>query len=155
MQTYADGHLHPVHCVAADASSSVLLSASEKTLLATDLLTAQGKRKWWGHGSRIECVACLGGSGEAGNGGGGGGSGIGEEVYASASYDATVRLWDARSNSREPLMVLDQATDAVTCVAAGRGAGEASIVTSSVDGKVRASFPCYLPLQGGFGPRRR
>lgn len=132
MQTYADGHLHPVHCVAANATSTVLLSASDKTILATDLVTAQAKQKWWGHAGRIECVACLGGNPDGSNST----SGVGEEVYASASYDATVRLWDARSRSKEPLMILEEAKDAVTCVASGRG-GEAQIVTSSVDGRMR------------------
>ncbi|KAL7551437.1 hypothetical protein ACHAWF_015483 [Thalassiosira exigua] len=127
MQTYADGHLHPVTCVATDASSTVLLSVSDKTLLAADLLTAQTKQKWWGHAARIEHVTCLGGAKSD--------TGIGEEIYASASYDGTVRLWDARSRSKEPLMLLDQAGDAVTCVAGGRGV--AQILTSSVDGKMR------------------
>ena len=79
--------------------------------------------------ARIEYVTCLGGANNDN-------SGSGEEIYASASYDSTVRLWDARSRSKEPLMVLDQAKDAVTCVAAGKQGG-AQIVTSSVDGKVR------------------
>lgn len=134
MQTYSGGHLHPIHSIATNSSSTILLSASDKTLLATDLVTAQTKQKWWGHTARIEYVACLGGGSEndkissaVGN--------VGEEIYASASYDSTVRLWDARSRSKEPLMVLDQAKDAVTCVAAGRQ-GEAQIITSSVDGKV-------------------
>jgi len=62
----------------------------------------------------------------------------GEDIYASASYDATVRLWDARSRSKEPLMILEDAKDAVTCVSSGNSAlGDAQIITSSVDGKVR------------------
>ena len=90
--------------------------------------------------ARIEYVTCLGGGGTNNNDSAGGG---GEEIYASASYDATVRLWDARSRSKEPLMILDQAKDAVTCVAGGRE-GEAKIVTSSVDGKVRFASVCSL-----------
>lgn len=58
-------------------------------------------------------------------------------MYASASYDATVRLWDSRSRSKDPLMILEDAKDAVTCV--GSIAGEAQIVTGSVDGKVTSS----------------
>jgi WD40 repeat protein len=145
MQTYADGHVHPVRCASTNRSSTVLLSASDRTLLATDLVTARAMRKWWGHEARIEYVACLGGDGDGnvddagGGGGGGGGGGVGEGIYASASYDSTVRLWDARSRSQEPLMILDEAGDAVTCVSAARGMGEARIVTSSVDGKVCAS----------------
>ena len=134
MQTYSDGHLHPIYCIATNSSSTVLLSASEKTLLATDLVTAQTKHKWWGHMARIEYVTCLGG-GADNTSSNSKDSGIGDEIYASSSYDSTVRLWDARSRSKEPLMILDDAKDAVTCVAPGKGV--AQILTSSVDGKLR------------------
>ena len=127
--------MHPVHAVAANAASTTLLSTSDKTLVCTDLVTAQVKQKWWGHVARIEYVACLGGGSDTTSGGS---TVVGEDVYASASYDATVRLWDSRSRSKEPLMVLEDAKDAVTCVASV--AGEACIVTSSVDGKVRPEF---------------
>jgi mitogen-activated protein kinase organizer 1 len=85
------------------------------------LVTAQVKQKWWGHLARIEYVACIGG-------------GDADDVFASASYDATVRLWDSRSKSKDPLMILEDAKDAVTCVSSVPG--EAQIITSSVDGKV-------------------
>ncbi len=131
IQRYAEGHIHPIHALTVNSSSSVLLSSSDKTLLATDLVTAQTKQKWWGHYGRIEYVACLGGTNE------GSAASAGEEIYASASYDATVRLWDARSRSKEPLMILEDAKDAVTCVSSGyTSLGEAQIITSSVDGKV-------------------
>ena len=130
MQTYKEGHMHPIHSVAVNSSSSTMLSCSDKTLVCTDLVTAQVKQKWWGHVARIEYVACLGGS-DANN------NSTGDDVYASASYDATVRLWDSRSRSKDPLMILQDAKDAVTCVTSV--AGEAQIVTSSVDGKVRPS----------------
>jgi mitogen-activated protein kinase organizer 1 len=131
MQTYAEGHVHPVHAITTNSSSTVLLSSSDKTLIATNLVTAQTVQKWWGHTARIEFVTCLGGGGENNNN-----NNIGEEIYASASYDATVRLWDARSKSKEPLMILDDAKDSVSCVSSG-GKGVAQIVTSSVDGKIR------------------
>lgn len=129
MQTYAEGHMHPVHSVAANSSSTTLLSCSDKTLVCTDLVTAQVKQKWWGHVARIEYVTCLGG-------------GDADDVFASASYDSTVRLWDSRSKSKDPLMILEDAKDAVTCVSSV--AGEPQIVTSSVDGKV-------CPKLIGFG----
>eukprot|EP00569_Conticribra_weissflogii_P003363 CAMPEP_0171331672 /NCGR_PEP_ID=MMETSP0878-20121228/2847_1 /TAXON_ID=67004 /ORGANISM="Thalassiosira weissflogii, Strain CCMP1336" /LENGTH=406 /DNA_ID=CAMNT_0011832249 /DNA_START=55 /DNA_END=1275 /DNA_ORIENTATION=+ len=132
IQKYAEGHVHPIHALTLNSSSTVLLSASDKTLLATDLVTAQTKQKWWGHYGRIEHVACLGGNNE------GSVASAGEDIYASASYDATVRLWDARSRSKEPLMILEDAKDAVTCVSSGNSAlGDAQIITSSVDGKIR------------------
>lgn len=84
--------------------------------------------------ARIEYVTCLGG-GATNSVNANCNINSGEEIYATASYDSTVRLWDARSRSKEPLMILDQANDAVTCVAGGRGV--AQIITSSVDGKIR------------------
>jgi len=48
MQTYTDGNIHPIHCIDTNSSSTILLSASDKTLFATDLVTAQCKQKWWG-----------------------------------------------------------------------------------------------------------
>lgn len=152
IQTYTDGHVHPIYAITTNRASTVLLSASDRTLLVTDLITAQTKRRFWGHTARIEYVACLGGGENnycnnniidtTANAGGGVGS---EEIYASASYDSTVRLWDSRSRSNDPLMILSDAKDAVTCVApapttntnGGQGSGEAQILTSSVDGSMR------------------
>ncbi len=76
---------------------------------------------------------------EGAGGGGAGGGGAGEGIYASALYDSTIRLWDARSRSQEPLMILDEAKDTVACVAASPGRNEAQIVTPSVEGKVCVS----------------
>ena len=118
MLSYSDGHMHPVSAISTNPSSTVLLSATDKTLLATDMVTAQNKSRFWGHSARIESVCS-----------------VGEEIYATASYDSTVRLWDARSRSKEPLAVLEEAKDAVTCVKPTKRTPQ--LVTSSVDGKVR------------------
>lgn len=87
---------------------------------------------------KIEYVTCLGGTtytDDANNNDRS--SNTGEEIYASASYDSTVRLWDARSRSKDPLMILDDATDAVTCVTQPPSQSHHQIITSSVDGKIR------------------
>jgi hypothetical protein len=52
MQTYADGHMHPVHSIATNRSSTVLLSASDRTLLAMDLITTQAIRAFGRHRPR-------------------------------------------------------------------------------------------------------
>ncbi|KAI8809595.1 WD40-repeat-containing domain protein [Cladochytrium replicatum] len=54
-------------------------------------------------------------------------------VIASASYDATVRLWDLKAQTRFPIQVLSDAKDDVTGV---QVVGN-EILTSSVDGCIR------------------
>jgi mitogen-activated protein kinase organizer 1 len=135
IQTYTDGHVHPIYAITTNLESTILLSASDRTLLVSDLVTAQCKRRYWGHTARIEYVTCLGGGNSSNNTAVDSGGGVvGEEIYASASYDSTVRLWDSRSRSNDPLMILADAQDAVTCVIQG---SESQIVTSSVDGRIR------------------
>lgn len=58
-----------------------------------------------------------------------------DAVVASASYDASVRLWDCRSQSSNPVQVLSEARDSVSAIAAPRGG--TCIVTASIDGCVR------------------
>jgi len=54
-------------------------------------------------------------------------------VVVSGSFDATVRVWDCRSQSQKPIMVLEEAGDSVS----GLCVGGAEIVTGCVDGRVR------------------
>ena len=49
------------------------------------------------------------------------------------SFDATVRLWDCKSQSTKPIQVLDESKDSVSSL---HIAGH-EIVTGSVDGRVR------------------
>jgi mitogen-activated protein kinase organizer 1 len=49
------------------------------------------------------------------------------------SFDATVKLWDTKSNSTKPLMTLSEAKDSVSCVVVI----ESEILAGSVDGRVR------------------
>ena len=67
-------------------------------------------------------------------------AGQGDSVLVSGSFDASVRIWDMKSQNMKPIMVLEEARDSVSCVLAGQGAGkggEYEIVTGSVDGKIR------------------
>ena len=75
-------------------------------------------KRFSGHTGRINSVAFNGES----------------SVLASASFDATVRLWDLRSQQGRPIQVLQEARDSVTCVLLG----DREIVASSVDGHVRS-----------------
>ena len=64
--------------------------------------------------------------------------GVGDSVLVSGSFDASVRIWDVKSQNAKPIMVLEEARDSVSCVLCG-GEGEYEILTGSVDGRVR----CY------------
>jgi mitogen-activated protein kinase organizer 1 len=63
-------------------------------------------------------------------------AGTGDGVLVSGSFDASVRIWDVRSQNSKPIMVLDEARDSVSCVLAGEGY---EILSGNVDGRVR----CY------------
>ena len=54
-------------------------------------------------------------------------------MVASGSYDATVRLWDCKSQSTKPIQVLEEAKDSVSSL---HVVGH-EIVTGSVDGRMR------------------
>jgi mitogen-activated protein kinase organizer 1 len=75
-------------------------------------------RRFEGHAARVNAVA-WGGSEDG--------------VLVSGSFDATMKIWDAKSQSIKALMTLSEAKDSVADVAV-RGA---EIVTASVDGRVR------------------
>lgn len=59
----------------------------------------------------------------------------GEEasVVVSGSFDATVRLWDCKSQNMKPIQVLDEAKDSVSSV---HVVGH-EIITGCVDGRMR------------------
>ena len=60
--------------------------------------------------------------------------GCGGEVVLTAGYDQSVRVWDARSNSFDPIQVLSGFKDSVTSLALH----EATVCGGSVDGCVRS-----------------
>jgi mitogen-activated protein kinase organizer 1 len=67
-------------------------------------------------------------------------AGQADSVLISGSFDASVRIWDVKSQNAKPVMVLEDARDSVSCVLAGQSAGkggEFEIVTGSVDGRAR------------------
>jgi len=105
IQTYTGGMTHEISalcCVTTSSSASpeTLLSASNQTLIVTDLVTNQMKRRIGKnhHSGRINAVAAT----------------TFGESYVTASYDATVAIWDGRSRDTKPLQVLKDAKDSVT-----------------------------------------
>jgi mitogen-activated protein kinase organizer 1 len=123
IQTYTDGLTHPVGALALDDKATTLVVASDKTLVVTDLVSARIKRRFQGHAARINAVAVTEGA----------------EIFLSASYDATVRIWDGRaSRSFEPIQTLKEAKDSVTCLHVDQNDGNAIIRAGSVDGTIRS-----------------
>lgn len=126
IQEYSDGHTHPISAIDIDDSSTTLLSTSDKSLIVTDVLTRKLKRRFQGHTGRINSVTCSSGG----------------SVLLSGSYDGTVRIWDGRSFSSNPVQVLSDASDSVSCVKVLQdktpGHEICEIVTASIDGCVRS-----------------
>jgi WD40 repeat protein len=117
IQVYRDGHIHPVSAIA--SQDSVLLSASNKTFVVTDMVTAKTMfRVPNGHDGRINAVDIKR-----------------DAIYLTASYDGTVKLWDARNTSRQtPIQICSEAKDSVSAVAFD---GEHCFYTASIDGQLR------------------
>lgn len=132
IQTYTDGLTHPISAVAVGDDDTEqptnqnrwLLSASDKIAVLTDIVTGQAVRRFQGHIGRINRVAFSQGS----------------ETYLTASYDATVRIWDGRNRSSyEPIQILKEAKDSVTSihVTQRKEKSIAIIRTGSIDGVLR------------------
>jgi len=111
IQSYS--HTHGVTAISVNPTT--LLAASGKSVVVTDLVTTKPLRTYSSHTGVVNAVAMT------------------SELYLSASYDGTVRLWDAKSRSYDAIQCLEEATDSVTCVMVHG----AMIRTASVDGIVR------------------
>ncbi|KAI4255517.1 MAG: hypothetical protein LQ352_002548 [Teloschistes flavicans] len=90
----------------------------DKQVFLWDVATARTLKRWSGHFGRVNCVDF---GGEEGS------------VVVSGSFDATVRLWDCKSQSTKPIQVFDDSKDSVSSL---HVLGH-EIVTGSVDGKMR------------------
>lgn len=121
-------------CMSSPSSSSsshdILLAASKNTFVVADLVTNSTIRRLGSshHTGRINDICAFDGNSNSGGG---------SQLYLTASYDATVAIWDARArNNHQPIQILRDATDSVSCVLVGRD-NQALIRTGSVDGIVR------------------
>ena len=133
IQSYTSGYTHAITAVlATESSQPLLLAASNRTLVVSDLITQQCKRRFQGHHlGTIQQIAVGGGSRQA------------ADVYLTASYDATVALWDGRSSDVKPLQILKEAKDSVTDVQVvlsgheDQHRSDVYIRTASIDGVLR------------------
>ena len=112
---------HAASAIAIGPSSQHLLVGSNKAALLMDCVTKQILRQWHGHTSTVQSVDIVSSPQH------------GPELIASASYDATVCLWDARSNNPRPIQTLNDAKDAVSVVKIHNS----RIYTTSIDGCFR------------------
>ncbi|KAK0652130.1 WD40-repeat-containing domain protein [Cercophora newfieldiana] len=124
IQTYS-AHGYEVLSLSVSASNAHFLSAGgDRSIFLWDVATAQTVRRLGGpqggHTGRVNAVSFAG---------------VEDSLVVSGGMDCAVRIWDLRSQSHKPLMVLSEAKDAVTSVAVTPDGGE--ILAGSVDGRVR------------------
>lgn len=102
-------------------NGSFASAGGDRAVFLWDVTTAVTTRRFSGnngHSARVNTVTFAG---------------EGASLLISGSFDASVRIWDVKSSSSKPIMVLTEANDSVSCVISS----DDQIWTSSVDGKVR------------------
>lgn len=117
MKTY-QGHGDEVLDTKSTCDNSQVVSCGvDKTVILWDVSTGVPQRKWRGHAGTVNCIA------------------LNEEstVAISGSIDATVKCWDMKSKSQDPIQTLEEMKDSVTCILVT----DHEIITGSADGKVR------------------
>jgi mitogen-activated protein kinase organizer 1 len=134
IQSYTGVHGYEVLSVSVSSDNARFVSSGgDKNVFLWDVATAQTLRRFSGHNGRVECVIFAG---------------EGDGVIVSGSYDASVRIWDTRSQNGKPLMSLNEAKDSVTSLAIV----DAEILAGSVDGRVRTydlrMGGCYVDVVG-------
>lgn len=123
IQSYSDGHTHPISSIDMDDTSTTLVSASNQAMVVTDVITKKLKRRFQGHTGLINTVACSSGG----------------SIFISGSYDGTVRIMDGRSFNTNPIQILSEAKDSITNVKIIENGNNhvAEICSVSVDGSIR------------------
>ena len=103
-------------------NASFASCGGDRAVFLWDVTSASVTRKFAGnngHTAKVNCVAFAGQD---------------TSVLVSGSFDATVRLWDLKSKSQNPIQVLDDASDAIQAIVVH---GE-KVLVGSVDGRVRS-----------------
>ena len=98
-------------------NSKFITGGGDRNIVVTDVLQAKHIRKFVGHHGRVNCV-CFNSA---------------NNVIISGSYDCTVRLWDNRSNSYDPIQTLKNFKDSVSQVKVS----DFQIICGSMDGSMQ------------------
>lgn len=118
IQTYTGAHGYPVLDVAVAQDKSKFLSAGEdRACFLWDVASSRVVRRIQAHSQRTNAVMFN----------------QYDTVAFTASYDGTVKCWDLRSASRDPIQTMDDFKDSVTSLART----DVAILAGSVDGCVR------------------
>lgn len=118
IKTYSGVHGHPIlDLVIANDNGKFASVGGDRTSFVWDVSTGRVIRRFQGHSHRINTVK------------------MNEDctVLITGSYDQTIRLWDMRSNDRDPIQILDDFQDSVTSISRTRH----EIIGGSVDGCIR------------------
>ena len=118
VQTYSAHAYEVLDIAVTDDNARFASVGGDKQVFLWDVATARTLRRWSGHFGRVNCVS-IGGEGAS--------------VVISGSFDATVRLWDCRSQNTKPIQVFEEARDSVSSV----HVVEHEIITGCVDGRLR------------------
>lgn len=122
LQTYS-AHGYEVLDIAVSADNSRFASVGgDRQVFLWDVAEGKTIRRFTGHAARVNAVAFAG---------------TDDSIIVSGSYDASVRLWDCKSQNAKPIQVLDEARDSISALHVLEGGHE--IITGSVDGYLR----CY------------
>eukprot|EP01095_Lingulamoeba_sp_RSL-Kostka_P006794 TRINITY_DN2150_c0_g1_i1.p1 TRINITY_DN2150_c0_g1~~TRINITY_DN2150_c0_g1_i1.p1 ORF type:complete len:304 (-),score=51.23 TRINITY_DN2150_c0_g1_i1:237-1148(-) len=117
---FSSGHSYEILDIDISKDNSRFVSCGvDRQIFEWNVTKCRIIKKYYGHEQRVNAVC------------------YNEEssVVVSGSYDKTVKIWDCKSNSKEYIQMLDDATDSITSLLVFNS----TIYTGSVDGCLR----CY------------
>eukprot|EP01132_Coremiostelium_polycephalum_P004785 gene4785-5968_t len=115
------GHGYEVQDVCSSHDSRSIFSCADRQLYQWDVTTGEVIKRFQGHSQTINCIAVN----------------HDNTLLFTGSTDRTVKIWDIRSRSTEPIQVADDAADTVTSIFVNEKNSVRQFITGSVDGGIR------------------